>query len=112
MHEKAVAESILDMLLEIIEQQEAVPVKARIKTGAFSCLNDQVFKFAFEAIAAGTPCSDVEFEIKREPLIAECLDCGKQFEFIIHDPRCSFCDSENYQLKADKPLILESVFFD
>jgi hydrogenase nickel incorporation protein HypA/HybF len=112
MHETAVAESILQTIIEQAEKVNARPIRAIVSCGQFNALNDEVMNFAFECAAAGTVCEGMTLEIKHIPLRATCHACGEEFEFDVFKPRCTQCESEKYDFLPDAPLLLETIEFE
>ena len=112
MHETAVAESILNTIIDQAEQVNARPVSAIISCGQFNALNDEVMSFAFETAAAETVCKGMKLEIKHIPLRAKCKQCEAVFEFDVYKPACSQCDSMEFDFQPDAPLLLETIEFE
>lgn len=112
MHETAVAESILNTIIEQTKQVGAKPVSAIISCGQFNTLNDEVMNFAFETAAAGTVCEGMTLEIIHIPLRATCNQCGLTFEFNVYEPHCPQCENEKYDFLPDAPLLLETIEFE
>ncbi len=112
MHETAVAESLLDTLLDLATKHKAKPLKAKISYGSFSCINEEVLNFAFEAVSKGTICENMILEYEKKPVMADCKKCGNKFEFEINSPLCPYCESEEYSLNSEPPLTLETVEFE
>ena len=112
MHETAVAESILQTIIEHAEKVNARPISAIVSCGQFNALNDEVMNFAFETAAAGTVCEGMTLEIQHVPLRATCKQCQTTFEFDIYNPQCPQCDSEEYGFEPDAPLLLETIEFE
>jgi hydrogenase nickel incorporation protein HypA/HybF len=111
MHETAVAQSILDSILEQAKKVSARPVRAVISCGQFNTLNDEVMQFAFEAAAEGTVCQGMRLEIKHIPLRAKCRNCGEIFIFDVYSPSCPKCKTEESDFEPDAPLLLEEIEF-
>jgi hydrogenase nickel incorporation protein HypA/HybF len=112
MHEAAVAESILNMIIEQSAQLDnARPVSARISCGQFNRLNEEAMQFAFEAISQGTPCQGMRLDIRCIPLQAHCRQCSTLFDFDIYHPVCPTCTAEEYDFQPDAPLLLEEIEF-
>jgi len=111
MHETMVAKSLLTAILAETDKQNTTPVSAKISCGRLHALNEEVLRFAFEAVAKGTPCEDVKIEVVEKPLQAKCRDCGKTFDFNIYSPRCPDCESEDVDILPDAPLLLEEIEF-
>jgi hydrogenase nickel incorporation protein HypA/HybF len=112
MHETAVAESILNTIIEQAEQVNAKPLSAVISCGQFNALNDEVMGFAFETAAAGTVCEGMTLEIRHVPLRAKCKQCDVVFEFDVYKPACSQCESMEFAFEPDAPLLLETIEFE
>jgi hydrogenase nickel incorporation protein HypA/HybF len=111
MHETAVAQSILDTILEEAKKIAARPVRARISCGQFNTLNDEAMRFAFEVATEGTPCQGMRLEIKHIPLRAKCRKCGEIFVFDVYSPDCPKCKVEDFAFEPDAPLLLEEIEF-
>ncbi len=111
MHETMVAESLLVVMSDEAAKQDAKPVSARISCGMLNAINDEILCFAFEAIAKGTPCEGVELEIEHKPMQSQCRKCKQSFEIELSRPRCPKCGSEEFELLADAPLMLEEIEF-
>ena len=112
MHETAVAESILNTIIEQAKKAGARPVSAIISCGQFNALNDEVMGFAFETAAAETVCEGMTLEIKHVTLRATCRQCQATFEFDVFKPHCVQCDSQEYDFLPDAPLLLETIEFE
>lgn len=112
MHETAVAESILKTILEHAEKVGSRPVSAIISCGQFNALNDEVMGFAFETACAGTVCEGMTLNIRHIPLRATCKQCSTTFEFDIYHPKCSQCESMEFDFEPDAPLLLETIEFE
>lgn len=111
MHETMIAESLLAAISEEAAKQNARPISAKISCGTFSAVNDEVLRFAFEAIATGTPCEDTKLEIEYKPVQAKCRECGQHFSVELSHPGCSSCGSGDFELLPDAPLLLEEIEF-
>ncbi len=111
MHETMVAQNVLQAIIQESEKRNMRPVGAKISCGQLNTLNDDVFCFAFTALAKDTLCEGVELTIEHKPVQAECRDCAQVYAVDFDCPACSSCGSENFQLQADAPLLLEEIEF-
>ena len=111
MHEMMVAQSLLATISDEAAKHKAKPVGAKISCGRLNPVNDEVLCFAFEAIAKDTSCEGVKLEIEHKPIQARCKNCGRDFDIELSCPRCLKCGSEDFELLADAPLILEEIEF-
>jgi hydrogenase nickel incorporation protein HypA/HybF len=109
MHETMVAENLLATISAESKKQNAKPVSAKISCGMLNAINDEVLGFAFEAIAKGTPCEGMKLEIEHKPIQGKCKHCDTIFNFEICQPKCPKCESTEFDLLPDAPLILEEV---
>jgi hydrogenase nickel incorporation protein HypA/HybF len=109
MHETMVAQNLMDIILEEAARQNAKPVSAKISCGTLNAVNDEVLRFAFEAVAKDTPCEGVELHIEHKPIRARCHNCGREFDVELSDPECPACKDETFELLPDVPLIIEEI---
>ncbi|MDD5064546.1 MAG: hydrogenase maturation nickel metallochaperone HypA [Phycisphaerae bacterium] len=109
MHETMVAESLLMTISAESKTQNAKPVLAKISCGMLNAINDEILRFAFEAIAKGTPCEGMKLEIEHKPIQGKCRNCDEIFNFEIYQPSCPKCESTEFELMPDAPLILEEI---
>ena len=111
MHEMMVAQSLLATISDEAAKHKAKPIAAKISCGRLNPVNDEALCFAFVAIAKGTSCEGVKLEIEHKPIQARCKNCSHDFNIEFSCPKCSKCDSENFELLPDAPLILEEIEF-
>lgn len=111
MHETMIAESLLAAISEEAAKQNARPISAKISCGILNAVNEEVLRFAFEAIARGTLCEDTKLQIEHKPAQAKCQRCGQHFSVELSHPRCTSCDSPDFELLPDAPLLLEEIEF-
>jgi len=111
MHETMVAESLMEIIAEQAEMNNAKPVTAKISCGTLNPVNDEVLRFAFEAITKDTPCEGVTLQIEHKPIKARCKDCDIIFNIELSHPECPKCCGDDFELQPDAPLILEEIDF-
>lgn len=111
MHETSVAQGLLTAITSESEKYQNRPVSAKISCGTFNAVNDEVLKFAFEAVAKGTVCEGTRLFIEHKPIQAECSSCGEIFGIELANVKCPCCNSEDFKLLPDEPLILEEIEF-
>ena len=83
MHETAIAQGLFDVIENEAKNQNAKPLSAKITCGYLSAVNDEVLKFAFEAISKDTICQNTKLTIDHKPLRAKCKECDKNFDIDI-----------------------------
>jgi hydrogenase nickel incorporation protein HypA/HybF len=112
MHETIIAESLLATISAESKRQNAKPVSAKISCGMLNAINDEVLRFAFEAIAKDTMCEGMKLEIEHKPIQCKCKSCDAIFSFELCRPKCPRCESEEFDLLPDAPLILDEIEFE
>lgn len=112
MHEASVAQELVEVICREARKQDAKPVAAKISCGELNALNDEVFSFAFEAIAKGTACEGMTLHVEHKPLQARCRTCEAMFDLRTSELRCPHCSAEEFELLGDAPLVLEEIEFD
>jgi hydrogenase nickel incorporation protein HypA/HybF len=112
MHETAVAQSLLEVILQEARARDAKPVGAKISCGQLNAVNDDVLSFAFEAISRGTSCEGMSLQIEHKPIEAMCRVCKHPFAIELSDVRCPDCGGGDFELLGDAPLLLEQIEFE
>ena len=111
MHEMTVAESLLTIISDEAEKHNAKPIGAKISCGTLNPINDEALFFAWEAITKDTPCEGSSLKIEHKPLQGLCKKCNQKFIIEFSSPGCPKCNSEDFEMMADAPLILEEIEF-
>lgn len=111
MHEMTVAQSLMAIISEQAEKNNAKPVTAKISCGMLNPVNDEVLRFAFEAIAKDTPCEGMRLQVEHKPIRARCRNCEASFDVELSRPECPKCGSGDFDLLPDAPLLLEEIEF-
>ena len=109
MHETMVAESLFSTILAEAEKQNAKPIAAAISCGMLNAINDEVLAFAFEAIAKDTICEGLKLQVEHKPMQGKCKSCGGSFDIDISQPKCPNCQSQDFELLPEAPLVLETI---
>ncbi len=112
MHEAAVAQSLLSAISQEATKHKARPVSAKISCGKLSAVNDEALSFAFESIARETVCEKMELHIEHKPIRGKCKACGAEYSLEVDEVRCPACESEDFELLPDAPLLLEQIEFE
>jgi hydrogenase nickel incorporation protein HypA/HybF len=112
MHEAAVAQSLMEVIVQEAAKQHARPVRAKMSCGELNKVNDDVLSFAFEAVSQGTPCEGMTLEIEHKPLQARCKQCGSVFAVDVMNIQCPDCRSGDFELLPDAPLVLDEIEFE
>jgi hydrogenase nickel incorporation protein HypA/HybF len=112
MHEVAVVQGLIEVILLEAQKRRARPLVARMSCGELNKVNDESLLFAFEAVAKGTPCEGMALRIEHKPLQARCKSCGGVFAVDVSNPQCRGCRSDDFELLPDAPLVLDEIEFE
>ena len=112
MHETVVAQNMVEAILQEAQKYGGRPVSAKISCGQLNAVNDEVLSFAFEALSPGTPCEGMTLRIEHKPMQAKCKGCGGTFAVTLSNPQCPDCQSDDFELLPDAPLVLEEIEFE
>ena len=112
MHETAVAQSLVELLVQEARQRHARPVRAKMSCGELNAINDEALSFAFEALAQGTACEGTTLQIEHKPLRARCRTCSGVFAVDFANVKCPDCGGGEFELLPDAPLLVEQIEFE
>jgi Zn finger protein HypA/HybF involved in hydrogenase expression len=54
----------------------------------------------------------MRLEIEHKPIQGKCKNCNETFDLELSQPKCPKCESEEFDLLPDAPLILEEIEFE
>jgi hydrogenase nickel incorporation protein HypA/HybF len=111
MHEMAVAQDLVEVIVAEAQKRRAKPVRAKMSCGQLNAVNDEVLSFAFEAVVEGTVCEGMTLEIEHKPMQAKCRQCARMYAVDFSSVRCPACGGEDFELLPDAPIILEEIEF-
>lgn len=112
MHEVSIANSMVDELFRIAEENNAKKITTvKLKIGEMSGIVTDSLKFAFDAVKLEHPLlSSAEILINEVPLSYECYECGTVFKpDDIYFPSCANCNSYNLKVISGEEQHIESV---
>ncbi len=110
MHEMSLAANLMDQLLRIAAEHQAVRVlEVEVHCGVAQQVVPEALQLAFEALSQGTVAAGARLNIVEQGLVAECRTCGERFEAAIDDYRCPRCQVADVDLLAGREIILRSV---
>jgi len=105
-----VAQNLLAAISAEAAKHNARPITAKISCGRLYSINEEILRFAFEAIAKGTPCEGAKLVIEQKRLQAKCRNCEKTFEVNFNSEiNCPACKSSDLDMLPDSPLLLEEL---
>ena len=110
MHELAITQSMLDLVLEQAEKAEAKEVgRINLVIGEMCGVVEECVQFYFNFLGKGTIAERASLSFRMVPTTAECRECGKSFELKEFDWACPDCGSNRVEITAGKELYVESI---
>jgi hydrogenase nickel incorporation protein HypA/HybF len=110
MHELAITQSMLNLVLEQAEKAEAKKVgRISLVIGEMTGVVSECVQFYFDFLSKGTPADGATLSFSRVPTQARCRGCGKLFELMEFDWTCPHCRGNNIEIVAGKELFVESI---
>lgn len=110
MHELAVTESILKIVLDEMKRYNAVRVnRVQIKMGELSAYVPECIKEYFSLLSESTPAYGAQLEFTIDETILKCMECNKEFRMEYHRLRCPYCRSMNVDIISGKGFLVESL---
>ncbi len=106
MHELAIAESVVEAILERTEQRRVTTV--RLAVGKLSGVVPDALEFCFELATSGTPLEGASLQIVEPSGQARCRACGSDFDVDDLILLCS-CGSADVEVVAGRELSVTSV---
>jgi hydrogenase nickel incorporation protein HypA/HybF len=110
MHELAITQSMLDLVLKQAEEAGAKEIgKINLVIGEMTGVVGRCVQFYFDFLSKGTPAEGAALNFKVIPTTARCRNCGKEFELGEFDWTCPYCQSNNIEIIGGKELFVESI---
>jgi hydrogenase nickel incorporation protein HypA/HybF len=110
MHELAITQSMLDLVLGQAEKAKAKRVgRINLVIGEMTGVVGECVSFYFDFLSKGTSAEGAALAIKAVPTQAKCRACGKLFELQEFDWTCPSCRGNNIEIVSGKELFVESI---
>jgi hydrogenase nickel incorporation protein HypA/HybF len=110
MHEMALAEGILAVVLDAAKDQRVV--KIQLQAGRLQAIVPDSLQFSFQLIAEGTSAANARVELKEIPLRMRCNNCTAEDEYSFPPSFCVHCRATDFVLVSGDELIVDSVQLD
>jgi len=105
MHELAIADSIVQTVLQEIERKNLPAVETIVvRVGALSGVVPDALQFGFDAIKIDTPLSNTQLKIEAVPVNGKCRDCDREFEVEQYVFLCPWCQSRRIEVIRGEEL--------
>lgn len=113
MHELAIAQSVLEIVLTAAGEQEAAGIRRiRLLVGEFTQIVPHSLEAGFAMLAQDTIAEDAQLEIIVIPLAGRCEHCGHQFNIQQYRFVCPGCTSTDIVILTGRELIVDLLEVD
>ena len=110
MHELAITQSMLDIVLERAKKSRAKKVGAiNLVIGELSGFVEESVRFYFDFLAKNTIAEGAALNFKPVSPWARCRSCDKPFELRELDWSCPQCGGSDIEITAGKELSIDSI---
>lgn len=110
MHEFAIAQGVLDIVLRTASRYSAARVLGvKVLVGELTGTVPEALEVGFAALAKGTMAENACLSIQMVPLTGHCRDCGCKTGIDKHCFTCVSCGSHAVEIITGRELLVESV---
>jgi hydrogenase nickel incorporation protein HypA/HybF len=110
MHELAITQSMLDIVLRQAERAGPGGVRrVNVVVGQMSGVVAECMQFYFDLLSKGTIAEGADVSVRTVPATARCRACGKSFELKEFSWTCPGCQATDAEIIAGKELSVESI---
>jgi len=110
MHELAITQSMLDIVLEQAERAGAKKVgKINLVVGELTGFVEECVKFYFGLLAENTIAEGANLNFTSVSPQARCRSCDKVFELKEYDWTCPKCGGSDIEITAGRELFVDSI---
>lgn len=110
MHEMAIAQSILDIVLQTAADHAATRVNTiKLLIGEMTQIVPQSLEFGFATLAAETIAQHASLQIKIVPAQGKCNQCGYQFHIQCFKLSCPDCHSISIGILSGRELLVDAL---
>ena len=110
MHELAITQEMLDLVLEQAKEAKAREVgKISLVIGEMCGVVKEAVEFHFDFLSKGTIAEGATLDFTMVPQTARCRSCGKVFELGEFDWACPDCGGSSLEITGGKELFVDSI---
>ncbi len=107
MHEYSIVQALLDQCESHAAANGATKVlKVVTKIGILSGVEPHLLEVAFDTFKEGTICEGAQFDMRIQPLVVECNECGGQSTYEKASYYCTHCRSNNVRVVEGEEMYL------
>ncbi len=110
MHELAITQSMLDIVLEQAERAGAKKIgKINLVIGELTGFVEECVKFYFDLLAENTIAEGANLSFTSVSPRGRCRSCDEVFELKEYDWTCPRCGGSDVEITAGKELFVDSI---
>ncbi|HBD08787.1 MAG TPA: hydrogenase maturation nickel metallochaperone HypA [Syntrophobacteraceae bacterium] len=110
MHELAIAQNVLDVVLEEGRRHGLAQVTViRLQVGALAAVVPDALTFCFEMISQQTMAAGARLDIETIPVVVRCPKCHEAFTIDDHMFVCPECGEPAIDLISGRELLVASI---
>lgn len=108
MHEMAIAQGILDIVLKTAAENKAKKVTGiKLLIGKMTQIEPESLAFGFEALSMGSIAEGANLDITIVPLVGKCNSCEQQFSVEKYCFLCPHCNSASVVVVSGRELAVD-----
>jgi len=108
MHEMAIAQGILDIVLKTAAENEVGKVTGiKLLIGQMTQVEPECLTFGFSALSMGSIAEGAHVEIRIVPLVGQCNSCNQKFSVQSYCFLCPNCNSASVTVISGRELAVE-----
>lgn len=109
MHEATVAREIAEVVTRAAAGQLSRVCVIRLQIGAFSCIQDDLLRLAFDVAARDTVAQGARLEIDRIPARAWCERCGRAYPVWHTETPCPHCGGRSRSISGGREALVQEI---
>lgn len=107
MHEMALAEGILQVVLDAADGQNVRRVQLQV--GRLQMVVPDSLEFSFQLVADGTPAAEARIEMEETPARLRCGQCGAESELDLPPFNCRHCGAADIEVISGDEVLVDAV---
>lgn len=104
MHELSIANSIINIVLKQVSNNQPPVKKIGLKIGALSGIMPDALQFGFDALKKETALNNAELDIEEVAVIGQCNSCKATFNVHNYSFNCPECQSSSVTMQEGDEL--------
>ncbi len=113
MHEMAVTQSVLDIVIKLAQQAGASRIlQINLVVGQMSGIVDDSVQFYFDILGKDTIAEGARLVFDRRPAIYRCLACNTTYQPEGFDWVCPVCDALTFEVLSGREFRVDSIEVD